>query len=197
MNAVLQQQTAARDLLAQHPGQTFELQAAPVSASLTIDQTGLFAPADPIVKADVLVVVDTRQLWAIGWRPGKPFPERSGLVHVSGDAAFAKTLALLAKHCRPDLEDLLAQRIGDIPARQLTMAFQRLAGVMVESADRMAANLAEYITHEAQVLPSYPALISHASQLRDLKGALDLLEVRTKSLEARIERLGNKGREQK
>jgi len=196
MNTVLQQQSAARDLLAQHPGHTFELRADPVSASLTIDQTGLLTPADPIVKADVLVVIDTRQLWAIGWRPGKPFPERSGLVHVSGDASFAKTLAVLAKHCRPDLEDFLAQRIGDIPARHLTVAFQRLAGVMVESADRMVENLAEYITHEAQVLPSYPALVSHASQLRDLKGTLDLLGVRTKSLEDRIERLGNKGREQ-
>jgi ubiquinone biosynthesis protein UbiJ len=193
---MLQQQTAARDLLAQHGGQTFEIQANPVSASLTIDNFGALSPTGPTVKPDVLVVVDTRELWASGWRPGQAFPERSGLVHVSGDAAFAKTLALLAKHCRPDLEDLLAQRIGDIPARQLTMAFQRIAGVLVESADRVAGNLAEYITHEAQVLPSQQALTGHENRLKDLHSLLGRLAARTKSLDHRLGSLSNKDREQ-
>lgn len=196
LNATLQQQTAARELLVQHVGQTFELRAEPVSASLTISDGGLLSPADPTVKADVLVIIDTRELWAGGWRPGQPFPERSGLVHVSGDAAFAKTLALLAKHCRPDLEDFLAQRIGDIPARQITMAFQRLTGFLVESADRVAGNLAEYITHEAQVLPSQQAFNSHTKQLKDLEILLGRLSTRAKSLDDRIGYLGHKDREQ-
>ncbi|UOD50674.1 ubiquinone biosynthesis accessory factor UbiJ [Orrella daihaiensis] len=189
LNRLFQQQPAVLELLAQHAGSSFHLVAAPIDAAIKIGHDGKLAPADPALVPDVMLTIDTGRLWAEGWRPGQPFSERAGLVHVSGDAAMAQTLSTLAKSWRPDIEDLLSHYVGDFASVQLISVTKRLAGLASEFAKRTSQNIAEYAAYEAQlVLPDAP-LREHTSELAALKRRLDDLHNQVEALDARTQRL--------
>lgn len=190
LNWLFRDHASVRSLLARHAGRTVDFRAPPLASVLTIQQDGTWEPSDPSVKADVCVVIDTRALWASGWRPGRPLPERDGLVHVSGDVAIAQTLSTLAKSWRPDLEDLLAQHIGDIPARQLAQVANRLAGGLTRSTGRLAQNFAEYVSHEAALVVARPSLVSLTQRVSRLDHRLGSLEAGVQAVSERLERLG-------
>ena len=191
LNRLFERQPAVFDLLAQHAGQTFRLLARPVDAAMTIGHDGRLAPADEAVVPDVTLTIDTARLWAEGWRPGQPFPERAGLVHVSGDAAMAQTLSTLAKSWRPDIEDLLSQYLGDVAAVQLVSGAKRLGALAAQFVSRTSGNLAEYAAYEANlVLPDAP-LREHTKTLAQLNAQLDTLQKRLDSLDARARQLGD------
>jgi len=186
LNRLLTQNDQARLLLAAHSGHAFEIQAPPISANLMIGQEGTLSPNEVDAPAQVCLTVDTQALWAAGWRPGQPMPDQSGVLHISGDAAMAQTLSTLAKHWRPDLEDLLAQKIGDIAARQVTRGVQGLFGAFKRSTSRLAENMAEYATHETQALPTMTQFIVGASQQTTLTQRLARLDERLAKLEGRV-----------
>lgn len=152
---------------------------------MTIGHDGRLSPADPAVVPDVTLTIDTARLWAAGWRPGQPFPERAGLVHVSGDAAMAQTLSILAKSWRPELEDLLSQYVGDVAAVQLVAGAKRLTALAGQFVVRTSQNVAEYAAHEAQWLLDDAPLRDQAQQLQALNTELGALQARLDALEAR------------
>lgn len=156
---------------------------------MTIGHDGRLSPADAAVLPDVTLTIDTARLWAAGWRPGQPFPERAGLVHVSGDAAMAQTLSTLAKSWRPDLEDLLSQYVGDVAAVQLVSTAKRLTSLAGQFVARSTQNVAEYAAHEAQWLVSRPLFREHAEQLQGVNLEISALQQRLEALGAHIERL--------
>lgn len=186
---MFERQPAVFELLAQHAGHTFRLLAKPIDAAMTIGHDGRLSPADAAVVPDVTLIIDTARLWAEGWRPGQPFPERAGLVHVSGDAAMAQTLSTLAKSWRPDLEDILSQYVGDVAAVQLVASAKRLGTLAVQFATRTSENLAEYVAYEANVVLPEVVLREHASALARLNTDLDALQKRLDDLDARARQL--------
>lgn len=160
---------------------------------MTIGHDGRLSLADPAVVPDVVLTIDTAKLWAEGWRPGQPLPERSGVVHVSGDAALAQTLSVLAKSWRPDVEDLLSQYVGDVAAVQLVAGAKRLVAFASQFVSRSGQNLAEYVTHEANLLAARPSLQDYAQQAEDLNQALDALQERLRQLDVRLGAFGRGG----
>ncbi len=189
LNRLLMQNDEARLLLAAHGGRSFEIQAPPVAAKLMIDPEGKLSPSESDEPAQVALTVDTQALWAAGWRPGQPMPDQAGVLHISGDAAMAQTLSILAKHWRPDLEDLLAQKIGDIAARQVMRAAQGFLGAFKRSTSRLAENMAEYVTHETQALPSMSQFMVSGTQQTTLTNRLAVLDERVAQLEGRVNQL--------
>lgn len=194
LNRLFERQPAVFELLAQHAGHSFRLNAEPINAAMTIEHDGRLSPADPVVVPDVTLTIDTAKLWRQGWRPGQPFPERAGLVHVSGDAAMAQTLSTLAKSWRPDLEDLLSQYVGDLAAVQLVGGAKRLTSLAVQFASRTSQNMAEYAAHEAQLVLPDVALREHANDLAALNKSLDALQTRIESVQTRVEQLAGQVR---
>lgn len=186
---MFERQPAVFELLAAHAGRSFRLVADPVSAAMTIEHDGRLCPADPAVMPDVTLTIDTARLWREGWRPGRPFPERAGLVHVSGDAAMAQTLSTLAKSWRPDIEDLLSQYVGDVAAVQLVNGAKRLTSLAVQFVTRTSENVAEYAAHETKLLLPDAALREHANDLAMLNKSLDALQGSVQSLQARLDQL--------
>lgn len=185
LNSLLRRQPAVLALLAHHAGQSFELKANPINARLTIAHDGELSPADPSILPDVMLSIDTDALLKRGWRPGQPLPRESGYVHITGDAALAQTLSKLAEAWRPDIEDLLAQYIGDIPARQVVTGAARLHHLAWRGVSRASENLAEYAVYEAALLAS-PALIQeHGERQAQLVAHLDSLEKRLARIEKR------------
>jgi ubiquinone biosynthesis accessory factor UbiJ len=188
LNRLLAQNDQARALLAQHVGCTFEIQARPIQAKLTIETDGKLSPADADVVSQVCLTLDTAALIKLGWRPGQPLPEQPGLLHVSGDVAMAQTLSTLAKHWRPDLEDLLAQRIGDVPARQVLRVAQGVLSTVWRSSYRLAENVAEYATHETQTITGVAAFDAFKADRAALSAKVSTLEERLQHLQQRLER---------
>lgn len=191
LNRLFERQPAVLALLSEHAGHSFRLLAPPIDAAITIGHDGRLSPADTAVVPDVRLTVDTARLWADGWRPGQPFPERAGLVHVSGDAAMAQTLSSLAKSWRPDIEDLLSQYIGDLAAVQVVSGAKRLTALAAQFLTRTSQNLAEYASHEAQWLTADVSLREHAQQVLSLNTTLEQMQARLQTLDARLERLAD------
>ena len=73
-------------------------------------------------------------------------------VEIRGDAAIAERFRELGRLLRPDLEELLARAIGDVPAHQIGH-FTRLALGWGRGAARTTlTNIAEYLAHERRDL---------------------------------------------
>ena len=188
LNQLLAQNDQARALLAQHVGCTFEIQARPIQAKLTIESDGKLSPADALVASQVCLTLNTAALIKLGWRPGQAFPEQPGLLHVSGDVAMAQTLSTLAKHWRPDLEDLLAQRIGDVAARQVLRGAKGLLSTVWRSSQRLAENMAEYATHETQTITGTAVFNAFKADRVALSAKVSSLEERLQQLQQRLDR---------
>lgn len=188
LNRLLAQNDKACALLAQHAGCTFEIKAPPIQAKLTIETDGKLSPADADVAPQVCLTLDTAALIKLGWRPGQPFPEQPGLLHVSGDVAVAQTLSTLAKNWRPDLEDLLAQRIGDVAARQVLRGAQSLLSTVWRSSQHLAENVAEYATHETQTITGTAAFDAFKADRVALSEKVSALEERLLQLQQRLDR---------
>ncbi len=188
LNRLLAQNDRARALLAQHIGCTFEIQARPIQAKLTIESDGQLSPADALVVSQVCLTLDTAALIKLGWRPGQPFPEQPGLLHVSGDVAMAQTLSTLAKHWRPDLEDLLAQRIGDVAARQVLRGAKGLLSTVWLSSQRLVENVAEYATHETQMITGTATFVAFKADRMALSAKISTLDERLQQLQQRLDR---------
>ena len=188
LNRLLAQNDKACALLAQHVGCTFEVKAPPIQAKLTIETDGKLRPADVLVAPQVCLTLDTAALIKLGWRPGQPFPEQPGLLHVSGDVAVAQTLSTLAKHWRPDLEDLLAQRIGDVAARQVLRGAKSLLSTVWRSSQHLAENVAEYATHETQTITGTAAFDAFKADRVSLSEKVSALEERLLQLQQRLDR---------
>lgn len=158
---------------------------------MTIDHDGRLSAADAAVVPDVTLKIDTAGLWRLGWRPGQPLPDRSGLVHVSGDAAMAQTLSTLAKSWRPDVEDMLSHYIGDLAAMQVVGLTKQLSGLTAKFVSRSSQNAAEYLAYEANLLVPDVPMRQQAQELRALSVSLDSLESRLQRLDARLAQLSD------
>lgn len=189
LNRLLAQNDRAKELLAQHAGRGFEIQAQPIQAKLAIDSDGTLRPAGANMTPQVCLTLDVTALLKMGWRPGQPMPEQSGLLHVSGDVAMAQTLSTLAKHWRPDLEDLLAQRIGDIAARQVYRGAQSFIAAVWRSTQRLAENVAEYAAHENGSIAAAGQLDALVADHLALSKQLSDLDDRLQQLQQRVNRL--------
>lgn len=192
LNRLLAQNEQARALLMVHAGRTFEIEAGPVQAKLTIGHDGSLSPSDESVLAQVHLRLDIQALWALGWRPGQPLPKRDGILFVSGDVAMAQTLSTLAEHWRPDLEDLLAQKIGDIAARQFMRGAQSLLTTVWQSSQRLSENLVEYATHETDLLASAASVKAWSTQQQQLTERLTSLDERIAQLDQRLNQVSGR-----
>lgn len=101
---------------------------------------------------------------------------------VSGSADFAEALGFVLTHIRYDLEDELANWVGDIPAHRIYGLASGLFAWQKQAAKRVAENLAEYLTEES-------VLLVKPSQSNRFVTDIDLLRDDVARLEKRLQRL--------
>jgi ubiquinone biosynthesis protein UbiJ len=191
LNGLFERQPSLLVLLSAHAGRSFVLRAAPIETALSIGHDGRLAVSPAAAVPDVVLSIDTAQLWASGWRPGQSLSERAGIVHVSGDAAVAQTLSMLAKSWRPDVEDLLSPYVGDIAAVHLVAGVKQLTTFASQFVSRTTQNLAEYAAHEAGVIAANPSLQEQARELSNLNQQLDAATARVGLMRERLEAFGD------
>lgn len=192
LNALLAREPWASARLVRHAGKTVRFALGNFSLSLTITSDGLVDVADPAVVADVTLsgVPERFNLASLlpGMRAGGARPDAAELTHISGDAALAQVVADLARDLRWDVEDELAQRIGDVPAARLLGGARRLNDFVRTAALRLAQNISEYLAEERPVLTGRPALAQWCLDLDQLGTDTDALARRLSALDARLGR---------
>jgi len=193
-NRLMARHKAVQDLLAVHSGRTFAVRVGTMSAFLTIGHDGSLSLADSRIKADVELALDLGLLLRSGWRPPSPVPEIPGLIHVSGDAAMAQTLSTVAKHWRPELEDVLAEKVGDVAAMQITHGLRSLVKNTATAAEKFVQNLTEFMAYETQSLTPVPVIRSFVIRLNDHQQNLEKVSDTLAGLDARLQALERKAR---
>lgn len=105
-------------------------------------------------------------------------------VRVSGSADLANALGFVLGHLRVDFEELLARRIGDIPARRLGLAGRRLLAWQRTAATNAAGNVVEFLREETGVLAGRTDVGAYVAEVECLRDDLARLERRVAALEA-------------
>jgi ubiquinone biosynthesis protein UbiJ len=97
---------------------------------------------------------------------------------ITGAADFAEALGFVARNLRWDIEADLARFIGDIPAHRLTRDLRSIVKAKGEAAERLAANLVEFVADEESMLVRPGALTVFSRETDQLAKDLARLEER-------------------
>lgn len=115
-------------------------------------------------------------------------PAAGGSVHIQGDAEVAQAFSELLKQARPDLEEELAQLIGDVPAHHAGKAARSALGLARRAADTFARNVAEYLQEEGRDTPSRTEAEEFSAAVDTLRDDVARLEARLALAERRMQR---------
>jgi ubiquinone biosynthesis protein UbiJ len=189
LTRLLQRYPSAQALLAQHAGKTFAILAEPLKGLFTIEHDGQLVFADDAIVPNVTIEVDLRRVDWVQWATSESRFDLVSVTRVTGDAGLAQTLSGLLQTLRPDIEDLLAERVGDIPARNLVQAVKSLQQGVMQSGQRAAENVAEYLSHETAVLTPHVVLKEFSASLQKLVLRLQQLQSQQQQLDQRIKQI--------
>lgn len=110
---------------------------------------------------------------------------RQGAVSISGDPVVAQDFKRLLDLARPDWEEELSRRVGDVAAHQIGNAARSLARWGRETAETLSRDTGEFLKEESRDLPTRFEVDEFLDQVDALSGDLDRAEVRLRRLESR------------
>jgi ubiquinone biosynthesis accessory factor UbiJ len=182
INHLLAREAWARERLAPFAGKHLAVSLEPLARiALTIGADGLVAAAPADAAFDLSATLPAAAL-------PKFVGQRDALLadlHVSGNAELATAVTYVAQHLRWDAEDDLARMIGDIPTHRVAGAARSFAAWQRDAAQRLAANVSEYVSEEARIVVRTPQLRELADDIASTAAAIDSLEARIARLEHR------------
>ena len=103
-------------------------------------------------------------------------------VSLHGDIALATRLQQIVARMDVDVEEALAQRIGDIPAHELARGLCGVGNWMRAAGTALLADVSEYLRYEAAATPV-------AEDVERFSNAVDAIRDDVERLEARVARL--------
>ena len=105
-----------------------------------------------------------------------------GELEIEGDAIIGQRFAGMLNSLDIDWEELIAARIGDVPARIAVDFFDKIRHWQHETKTAMQQNIAEFLVEEAEI-------ISHPSQVDGFVQEVDVLRNDAARLQARLSEL--------
>jgi ubiquinone biosynthesis accessory factor UbiJ len=103
-------------------------------------------------------------------------------VAAEGDSDFAQAIVQVMGHLRWDYEEDLSRVVGDIAAHRMARAGRALAHWPREAAGNMAAGVAEYLSEEVHLLVTPLDARQFATEVEELRDAVDALDKRIELL---------------
>jgi ubiquinone biosynthesis accessory factor UbiJ len=110
---------------------------------------------------------------------------RESGAHLTGSIDVAERFGEALRLARPDLEEVLAHWIGDIPAHQIGRAGRSLVDWTLASAAAVERDVADYLKEESRMLPTRPEAGAHARAVERLRDDVGRLEARIVRLQKR------------
>jgi ubiquinone biosynthesis protein UbiJ len=189
LNTLTQQQVWAAQRLAQHAGKTVRIVVAGFQLNWRIESDGKLVHEQESVTPDVTLVILLEKLSPFAFVDQARRPDIAEYVHVSGQAALAQVMSDLARECRPDPEDALAQWLGDVPARRIVQGLRQTLSAVQTLGSSLTQNVAEYLSEETDALVGRPAMLTQRATQSQLLASLERLEHRQLSLQRNIEKI--------
>lgn len=112
-------------------------------------------------------------------------PSASRAVQIRGDAEVASRFQTLFRALKPDLEELAAQRLGDLPAHTLARLSRSALGWAREAIQTGRRNVAEYLVEESRDLVNRTELDEFLRGVDQARESADRIEARLSLLERR------------
>lgn len=177
----------ARELLGRLEGRRFAIEArfTPWRITLLAEAGRLVLERGSHVSADARLSGTPLALLALA-RENPAEVIRRGDVTIEGDAQVAERFQEVALLLRPDLEEMLSQIIGDLPAQGAGRVLRAVAGHGRDSARTVARNVGEYVVHERGALVT-------SAEARQFLDDVDRLRERADRLVARVAQLERRG----
>jgi ubiquinone biosynthesis accessory factor UbiJ len=145
-----------------------------------------------VFEPDVIIRGSPLALVRLGLAADVPGAVMRQDVEIRGDAEVGRVFRDVLAGIEIDWEELLARRVGDIPAHQIGNAARMLIAALSGIADRLRMDLSEYLQEEARVIPTRIEVEQFMDDVDSLRADLDRLEARLVRLPAAT-RIGNVG----
>ena len=107
-------------------------------------------------------------------------------MQMHGEAETAQVFSRLLRNADLDWEELLAQRIGDVAARQVGNAVRGFMKWSQDSGTRLGQDLADYLHYESRDLPPRHEVQGFVSDVDRLRDDAERLSARLKRVAARV-----------
>ena len=177
LNRMLAREQWARDKLAPFAGRSARFDAAPLSLTLQVSDSGTFEVAHTAEPAVTIGV-------ALSSLPLAMLDPQAAMkdVRLSGDAEFAQALAFVLQNLRPEPEEELSRFIGDAAAQRLVGFMRTSATQWKQIAENMLDNTAHYVVTENPMVVGRDDLDSFNQEVNQLRDAVVRIEKRIELL---------------
>lgn len=189
LNHLLAREAWARARLAPYADYSVCIITPLIQLSLTVQPDGLItrcSKAEEDQRYDVSITLPFSALAAV-LSQGKAALSR--YVKIEGDADFAATLGFLAQHLRWEMEEDLAQLMGDVPAYQLSQILRAGHQQIRRTLNHLGETAAEYWLDENPTLVRHVALSEFATEVVQLRDAVARLEKRLARAQANVDKM--------
>ncbi|CAN5287712.1 SCP2 sterol-binding domain-containing protein [soil metagenome] len=183
LNHLLASEAWARETLLPYAGKVARFAAGPFALDFVVLDDGLLGSTSGATPADVTLKLPLHAMPAL--LASAAFGddvqrESAALRHlrISGNAELAQAVGQLARHLRWDVEEDLSRVVGDIAAHRLVNTARNLRSGVLQSGQRLAASVAEFLTEEQATLVPAWRQRELTLELRTLRDDLDRLEQR-------------------
>lgn len=153
-----------------------------VTLYLVVESGGFSVAPNSEQQADVTL---EGSIFAFARLSGKGAGSRAltdGQVKLQGDAEAGQALQKIFAQFDFDWEELIAQTIGDTPARKVGNALRNSFDWASNSVELSQQNVADYLTEERQLIVSQIAMERFAEEVNRLRADTDRLEMRIERL---------------
>jgi ubiquinone biosynthesis accessory factor UbiJ len=183
INHLLRQEPWARDRLRPFTGKTVSITVEPITTlRLRVRADGLLERGATEAATDLSMSIAARSIASL-------LNDKAALLkgaRIEGDVEFASAVQAVARGLRWDVEDDLARVIGDVAAHRVAQTGASVIGWQREATDRLARNVAEYVTYETRLAASRGEIADFSVRNDSLTRRLDALDARIELLESRI-----------
>jgi len=180
LNALLQRESWAAERLSRHAGKCLRFTIGSMRASYSIEASGRLRACDPAVVPDVSLTIGGEHLADLpAILRSRELTAITEKLHVQGDAALATLVSELARDLRWDAEEDMAALFGDLLGPALLRGGRATVGAAGSAMQRAAANLAEFLGDEGELLATRSGIEAFRQDCSTLLQRLDALERRT------------------
>lgn len=180
VNHLLGGEAWARTRLQPFAGQTAHLSLGTLLIPVTITKTGLFESGDATSAAVMIALPADAPLRALTDRPSL-----FAAAHITGSAELAEALGFVFRNLRWDVEDDLAQLIGDVAARRVLLGGRQFVQWHQQRAKNFALNVAEYLTEESPAIARRTDIAHFCRAVDGVRDDCARIENRMRNLEIR------------